>query len=178
MLRKILAFTYVILLIMAIYLIQIYVIDSRTLFGVKPNLILISVVTISLWYGLYIGSFYSLFIGILTDCIFGNTYGLFTVSYAVTGILVGFLNYNYRKENKVSLIYVTILATALFEIIQYLSYIFISNSLVNIFYLIKQIFLAALLNICISYILYGILYKITSYVDEELVNETPLQDLR
>ena len=55
-LKKILTFLYLILFFILIYVLQIFVIDGRTLFGVKPNLILISVIVISLWFGIYKGS--------------------------------------------------------------------------------------------------------------------------
>ncbi|MNP33535.1 rod shape-determining protein MreD [compost metagenome] len=178
MIRKLVAIISIIALVLIIFILQVYLIDSRTLFGVKPNLILVSIVAVSLWYGLYIGAFYSLIIGIIADSIFGNTFGLFTIGYSLTGSVIGFLNYNYRKENKISLIYVTILATAIFEVSEYISYIFVSNELLNIFYILKQIIVASLLNICIAYIIYGILYKITNFVDERLVSDTSFQSLR
>ncbi|MCX8074388.1 MAG: rod shape-determining protein MreD [Clostridia bacterium] len=178
MVRKLLAFLKVILVIICIYLIQIYVIDSRTLFGIKPNLVLVSVITISLWYGLYIGSFYSLIIGFLTDLIFLNSNGIFTISYTITGTLIGFFNYNYRRENRVALLYVTAFGILLFEFVEYTCYIFIASDFVNIFYFIKQVIISSLLNICMAYILYGILYKITKNISEGLSDEETLQELR
>ncbi len=164
--KKILAYIAVIVFVIAIYLVQLYIIDSKTLFGVKPNLLLILSVTVSLWYGLYVGSVFSFLTGFTLDLIFGNAYGLFTITYTIIGVIIGYINYNYRKENKVSLIYITIFATILFEIIESIFYLVITHTYINIFYILKQIIIASLLNICLAYVMYFLLYKLTSYVDK------------
>ena len=53
--RKALTIVYLLLFILIIFVFQMYIIDERELFGVKPNLILISVIVVSLWFGLYTG---------------------------------------------------------------------------------------------------------------------------
>ena len=95
--KKTLKVIYIAMIIVLIYVLQLFVINNHTLFGTKPNLILISVIVVSLWFGLYTGSIFSFLIGMLTDILFGNTYGVFTLSYTITGMVIGFLNYNYRN---------------------------------------------------------------------------------
>lgn len=175
--KKFLTYLFIVLLVIALYIIQIFVIDKGSLFGLKPNLLLISVVTISLWYGLYAGSIYSLIIGIITDLIFGSN-GQFTLCYSITGCIIGFLNYNYRKENKVALLYVISFATLIFETSQYVLYIFTTSSYINLFFLIKHVAIACLLNICIAYIIYGLLYKITEMLDDSIYAKVSYESLR
>ncbi len=164
--KKALKTIYIFLIIFVIYLIQLFVINNNTLFGVKPNLILICVIVVSLWFGLYTGSIFSFFIGILTDILYGNTYGIFTICYCVTGVIIGFLNYNYRKENKLSLVYVTIIAVSIFEFIEYISYSIILATYSSFFLLLKQIILSSILNIIIVYIVYELILKITKSFDD------------
>lgn len=168
--KKFLTIVYLIFLIMLIYLFQVLIINNNSLFGVKPNLILISCIVVSMWYGLYIGSFYSLLIGIITDLVFGNTLGLFTISYAITGTIVGLFNYNYRKENKTSLVYITIIGTAIFELVEYIFYLMVTSNYSSIFYLIRQITISSILNIVIVYIIYSLVVKIISYFDNRIYN--------
>lgn len=168
--KKILAGIYLVFLIILIYLFQVLIINNNNLFGAKPNLILISCIVVSMWYGLYVGSFYSLIIGIITDIVFGNSNFLFTVSYAITGVLIGFFNYNYRKENKVSLVYITIFGTAIFEIVEYIAYLMITSRYSSIFYLIKQVAVSSILNIVIVYIIYSLVIKIVNYFDDRIGN--------
>lgn len=68
--KKSITILYISLLVLAIYFIQLYVINPRTLFGIKPNLILILSIVISLWYGIYVGGISSFLLGIFTDIIF------------------------------------------------------------------------------------------------------------
>ncbi len=166
--KKTLTIVYLVLFLLFILLFQLFVIDKRELFGLKPNLILISVIVVSLWFGLYKGAIFSFFIGIITDMLFGNSMGLFTISYSITGALVGFFNYNYRKENKIALIYVTFMATALFEFIQYIIFFISTGNYTNILYLLYQIVVSSVLNIIIVYIVYSLLYKIISYFEDRL----------
>ena len=174
MLKKILTIIYIILLIALVFFLQFFVIDNRTLFGVKPNLILITVIVVSLWYGVYIGTFFSFIIGMCTDFLFGNTTGMFTVAYTLTGAITGLINYNYRKENKMSLVYVTLIFTAIFEFIQYIEYLLITHVYSNLFYFIKQVILSSILNTIIVFIIYGVVYKIVEKFESDLRRESTI----
>lgn len=168
MTKKLLRILCIVAVIALIYLIQLTIIDNNSLFGIKPNLILISVITVAVWYGMYRGSFYALIIGLITDFIFFNSKGIFTISYTVVGIVTGYLSTKYMRENKISLIYITIIATALFEVTQYFIYLIDMGINSSIFYLIfKQIIVSSLLNIVIVYILYEIFNKIIKNFDSD-----------
>lgn len=168
--KRFLTIIYIILLIILIYFFQVAIVDNNELFGIKPNLILISCIIVSLWYGLYIGAIYSFIIGIITDIIFGNTFGLFTISYVITGTLIGFFNTNYRKENKMSLVYVTVIATALFEFVEYIFYLMNTSTYSSLLYLLKQIAIGSILNIVIVYVLYSLVLKIVNYFEDRIRN--------
>jgi len=171
--KNILTIIYILFLILSIFLAQLYIINPRDLFGVKPNLILILSIVISLWYGVYVGGISSFFIGIFTDILFGsNGFGMFTIAYTIVGLLVGSLNSNYRKESKMSLVYVTVIATFTFELIQSISYLVRFDSSITIFYLLKQIIISSILNIVIVYIIYSIICKITEYIEDRIMQNS------
>ena len=138
--KKVLTIIYLIFFIVLIFTLQIMLIDGRTILGVKPNLILITVIVVSLWFGLYAGSFYGLIIGIITDFLFGNNIGMFTIVYSIIGALIGFFSYNYRKENKIALVYLTVIATAVFEFVQYIMYFVIVFGVYSLLYKILSFF--------------------------------------
>lgn len=152
-----------ILLFVIIFFTQLYIIDGKSLFGVKPNVILISIIVFTLFLGIYKGMIYSLFIGVLCDFIYGSNFGIFTISYIVVAIIIGIIENNYRKENKTTLIVMTFLGTACFEIIEYIVYSIMLSDMINIFFLVKQIFLASILNMVVVWILNGIVIKIAEY---------------
>lgn len=168
MAKKTLTVIYIILFIVLVYFLQLFVIDNKTLFGVKPNLILITVIVVSLWYGVYTGTFFALFIGAITDLIFGNTTGMFLVSYTITGAIAGLLQTSYRKENKLTLIYLTFIFTLIFEVIQYVEYLILTGNYSSIFYLIKQVLVSSVLNVIIVVIVYGVIYKIMEKFESNL----------
>lgn len=170
--KNILTIVYILSFILIVYLLQLYVINPRELFGVKPNLILILVIVISLWYGLYVGGISSLILGIFTDIVFGSNIGIFTISYTIVGCLIGLLNSNYRKESKMSLVYVSIIATFAFEIVQCICTIVVYSADINILYLIKQSIISSLLNIVIVYIVYSVIYTISEYIEDRLIQNT------
>lgn len=168
MLKKILTITSIVLFIIAILFFQLFVINNKSLFGVKPNLILICIIVVSLWYGVYKGTMISFITGVLCDILFGNTTGMFTIAYTITGAITGLINDNYRKENRMSLVYVTFIFTALFELIQYFEYLMITHIYTNIFYFLKQVILTSLLNTVIVFIVYGVIYKIITSFEDKL----------
>jgi rod shape-determining protein MreD len=169
MLKKSFSYFILLLVLICIFLFQIYVIDSRELFGIKPNIILISVIVMSLWYGLHAGSIYGFFVGVITDILFGNVFGIFTLSYTIVGCIVGYLNYNYRRESKVSLSYLTMFGTCVFEFIQYVIYLFLNSGSSNLFYLFVQILISSLLNVILAFILYGTFSKISEYAESNIL---------
>lgn len=170
MIKKIISYCILFLIFAGILMTQMYIIDSRNLFGIKPNIILISVIVVSLWYGLHVGSIYGLIVGIITDILFGNTFGIFTISYVLVGVIVGYLNYNYRKESKGSLCYLTIFGTCIFEFIQFIIYNFLSSSGFSLIYLIIQMLISSILNVAIAFILYGLFIKISNYAENNILD--------
>ena len=168
MLKKILTIIYIVLFITLIFFIQMFVINNRTLFGVKPNLILIIVIVVSLWFGMYKGTIFSFVIGLISDMLFGNTIGMFTIAYTITGIITGYINTSYRRENKMSLVYVTLIFTALFEFIQYFEYLLMTQTYSSFFFFLRQVIISSLLNTIIVFIIYGIIYKIVDKFESNL----------
>lgn len=152
-----------ILLFLVVLFTQIYIIGGKTLFGIKPNIILISTIVFASFVGLYKGTYYALFVGVLCDFIYGSNFGVFTLSYVVVAIIIGLIESNYRKENKTTLIIMTFLGTACFEVVQCLIYSIMLSDIMNIFFLIKQVIMASILNMVIVWILNGIVQKIAEY---------------
>ncbi len=174
MVKKCLTVIYIILFILLIFYLQLFVVDTRELFGIKPNLILITVIVVSLWYGTYTGTIFAFIIGFLCDLIFGSTTGMFTVAYTITGAITGFINYNYRKENKMSLVYVTLIFTGIFELIQYIEYLMITHVYSNFFFFLKQVIVSSILNTIIVFIIYGVVYKIVDKFESNLRKQSAI----
>lgn len=166
--KNILTFIYMIAFMLFIFILQLFVIDSRDLFGVKPNLILIATIVVSVWFDRNIGTGFGFLMGIITDLLFGSTFGGFTIAYTIVAAIIGVIHDKYMKDSKLSLIYITLMATSLFEIIQYIEYAAVYHVYSNVFYLIKQILVASLLNIAIVFVIYTLIYKVVGYFENRL----------
>ena len=164
--NKILFHMFLVLIFILVLFIQVFVISGNTLFGMKPNVLLISVIVFTTFLGLYKGSIYSLILGVFCDFLYGSSFGVFTISYTLVAIIIGIISNNYRTDSsKLALIIMTFIGTAIFEISQFIIYSFLNNGIYNIFHLILQIFLASILNIVIVFILNGIISKVAEHLE-------------
>ena len=159
------------LMFVILLFIQIYIIDIKNLFGVKPDILLIMVIVSSLWNNLKFSSICSLLIGIYLDILYRNEFGIYTLGFVLVSTIIGYINTNYKRDSKMTLIYITFLGTTIFEIYKYITYMIISNTAIGVMFLVKQIIISAILNMIISFILYNVFVKIhkSIYNDDEYV---------
>ncbi len=154
-----------ILFIIAVF-IQLFIFDNMQLFGVKPNLILICVIVVGLYTNIYSSTVFSFFAGIVVDLLFGGN-GMFTISYTIVGMLLGYINGDYMKENYLSIILITALSVTLFEVVQYVQSMIILSQYISFIFLIKQVILSILLNTVLVFIICFIFGKIVSLIDKK-----------
>jgi len=163
--NKILFSIFFILLFLVIFFLQIYIIGGKTLFGVKPNLLLISVIVFTSFWGIYKGTIYAFLIGIVCDFLYGSNFGFFTLSYVFVALVIGYFSNVYITNNKLTLIVATFIGTAIFEFVEYIIYSFLLFKVGSIFHLILQIFFASIINLVIVFILNGLVQKIAEYFE-------------
>lgn len=156
-----------IVLIFIIFIFQLFVFDNINLLGVKINLLLVFVIIISSWFGIIKGSIIGFIVGFIADIVFGSSTFMFTINYTIVGMLIGFLNINYTRDNKISVIYITLLAVIVFEILQYIHYIFLTGGFSNIIYFLKQIIFSSILNILIVYVIYCVIHKLKMILENK-----------
>ena len=76
------------LLIFSTFFIQINLFELISIFHIKPNMVIISIVSYSILRGDIEGAIFGFFLGLLQDVFFGNSIGL----YALFGTLLGFFS--------------------------------------------------------------------------------------
>lgn len=170
--KNILMILSIVSIVIVVFILQLFFINQKEIFGIRPNLILITCIVISLWYGVYIGGISSFLLGIMTNFLYGNNMAVYVIGYTLCGILIGSINTNYRKENKMTFVYVTVFATFLFEIVQYIGKMIMYNIDGNFWYLLKQSVISSLLNIVIVYILYYIIAKISEHMEDKIIRRS------
>lgn len=164
--QKVLKVIVTILLFIISLLIQLFIFNNMSLFGVKPNMLLISIIVVSLYNNIYFGTVYSFLLGFTVDLLYGGT-GVYTLSYTVIGMLLGLIGENYMRENYVSTVILTIFSVAAFEIVQYFKSMIIYSSYISIFFLLKQLILSILLNVVLVFIMCFTFGKLIEYIDRK-----------
>lgn len=158
----------ILLFIVAIF-IQLFVFNNITIFGVKPNLILITMVIVGMYTNIYAVACYSFFIGYVCDLLFGTS-GFCTIVYSMVGVLIGYISDNYMKENVFSAIILTAGSVTIFEIIEYIKTMAISSKYIGVMHLVGDLIISVLLNIAIASILAFVFGKINALVDKKQDN--------
>ena len=157
--EKVLKIIFSTIIVIISFVLQLFVLNNMNLFGVKPNLFLISIIVVCLNTDIYVSTLFSFLIGLIVDMLFGAG-GLFAISYTIIGMLLGYVNEDYMKENLLSISILTIISTTLFEFIQYIKSMIIISKYVSIFFFLKQLLLSILLNVIIVVIICFIFRKI------------------
>ena len=156
----------IILLFLISLIVQLFIFNNMELLGVKPNMLLISIIVVSLFTNIYSTTIYSFILGFIVDIIFGST-GMFTISYTAIGMLLGFIGENYMKENYLSIVLLTILSVTLFEVVQYVQTMIKISQYIGLIFLIKQLVISIMLNVVLVFIICFIFGKIIGYIDKK-----------
>lgn len=160
MMNKLLKITLTILLVLTVYIIQFLVIDSKSLFGIKPNLILVLCVGFSIYFGMIGGGIFSIITGIFLDLLYGTTgFGIYTFLYSVVGITVGKIKDNF-KENIFSAIYIMVISCIIFEVLQSLALLFSYKVQIGLFLFVSRTILYIILNSGFMAVIYSLINKI------------------
>ena len=115
---------FIFILILAL---QIAVINNFSIFGIKPNIIVIYLMMLAIKKGVYKTTFISLIVGIIFDFIYGNN-GMFTIMYTVFSVITSFLYEQFFKSKNASKDLFAISEVIIFEFIELLYYFICMSS--------------------------------------------------
>ena len=125
-----------------------------TIAGIKPNLFIILILCISLFAGIKVGIGYGLFYGIFLDVVLGKSIGIYTISLTLVAILGGYLDKNFSKDSRLTIMLMVIASTLIFEVASYILNIIILNINVEILNFIKILVIEIIYNSIITIIIY------------------------
>ncbi len=168
--KKILGWLIIFCMVIASMLLQSNVLNKIEIFGVRPNVLLVIVVTISLWYGLHIGTIFSMFLGIVADSWFNLQVGKYLIMFTFIAVMVGYYNKNYKKENIITLIYLVFNATIVYEILQGILNVIVIKQMFNLFVLLKVLVISIIFNVILASVMYYVIAYICNKV-EDLIAE-------
>lgn len=142
-----------------IYLLQVNFFSWFNLAGIKPNLFIILVLTIGLFSGKSIGTAFGIFFGISLDFFIGKSVGISGIMLGIIGFLGGYLDKNFSKDSRITIIVMITLSTVIYEIGSYILNYFINSVYIDIFSFIKILLIELIFNAIITIIIYPLIMK-------------------
>lgn len=149
-----------------LYFLQVNFFSWFTIAGISPNLFIILVLFLGLFAGKRVGLPMGIVLGILLDFFASRKIGISSIMLGIVGITAGVLDKNFQKDSRITIILMTILSTAIYEIGVYiLNYMIVSTS-IEILAFVKILLIEAIYNAILTIILYPILQKAGYYIEE------------
>ena len=156
--------TYIVFLV--IYFLQSNFFNWFTIAGVSPNLF----VMLILFLGLFAGSSFSmimgLIVGITLDFMSGRVLGISAIMFCLVGILSGYIDKNFSKESKLTIMIMVIGTTIFYEVGHYLFSVVILEMTPEIKKFVKILIIEVLYNSILTIILYKLILKVGYKMEE------------
>ncbi len=159
----------IVLILTAIF---IYILQSNffswfNIAGIMPNLFVIFVLFIGLFSNRTMGTVYGLVIGFVIDLVIGQRLGINMVSLGLIGLLSAVFDKNFSKDSRMTIMVMTVVATAIFEILSYiLNYVILATN-IEILNFIKILAIEIIFNLLLTIILYPLMRKFGYIIENE-----------
>lgn len=113
-------------------------------------------------YGLCFG----LCFGFMIDCLIGRNIGITSIMLSIVGLIGGYIDKNFSKDSRITVMMMVAITTIIFEIGQYIiQYFVLSYNTLEIIELIKMTVIEAIYNIIITIIIYPLIKKYGYYIE-------------
>ena len=150
-----------------VYILQANFFNWFNIAGVMPNLFVIFILFIGLFGSKTMGSIYGLMIGLLLDLVIGTKVGINMVCLGLIGFLATVFDKNFSKDSRMTIMVMTVVITAIFEVLSYLlNYVLVSIN-VEILNFIKILAIELVYNLILTIILYPLIQKFGYYIENE-----------
>ncbi len=135
--------------------------------GIMPNIFVIFILFIGLFSNRTMGTIYGLVVGLLLDLIIGTKVGINVIGLGLIGFLAAIFDKNFSKDSRITIMVMSVAATAIFEILSYfLSYVLIGTNL-EIINFVKILVIEIIFNLIITIIIYPLIQKSGYYIENE-----------
>lgn len=156
-----------ILMCFIIYFLQSNFFSWFTIAGIRPNLFIIYILFIGLFGNRMMWIIYGSILGVFLDLIFEETIGTNLIGFVLVGIIATFSNKNFSKDSRITIMFMVLISTIIFEMISYfISYVLYSIN-IEIFSFIRILLLEIIYNILITIIIYPLIQKFGYYIENE-----------
>jgi rod shape-determining protein MreD len=148
-------------------IIQSTVLNSLALFDVKPNMMLVFVISVALIRGEYEGAYIGFFAGLTQDLATGKIIGFYALIGLYIGLLVGIFNKRLYRENFLVIIFFTFSTTIVYELCVFFFGIYLNSGNGFLYALGNVILPETLYNIMISIFMYVFVMKLSDMFNDQ-----------
>ena len=129
---------------------QINFLNSIPLAGVTANIGIVLTAGLGLVSGRMLGGTAGFAYGLIMDVAFYSSLGVYTILYTSTGMIAGFLNNSFSKDNKISMVMLILFVTLIFETIFYLLHVFLQGFEFRVSVLFTVLILESVYNMLLA----------------------------
>ena len=165
--KKTLINVFLIITAIIIYYLQSNLFMWFNIAGVKPNLFVVLALFIGLFANRTMGLAYGVGMGALIDILIGKNIGICAVSLGIVGFLAAIFDKNFSKDSRMTIIFMVVGSTIIFETINYLLNYMILGINVEILNFIIILAIEVIYNIILTIILYSLIQKFGYYIENE-----------
>lgn len=125
-----------------------------------PNLFIILILFVGLFIGKKLGLILGLIFGIYLDLLLGKAIGISGIMLGIIGLICEYIDNNFSKDSRLTMILIVAGATFLYEIGIYLFQIIKWNVAIEFIPFIKILTIETFFNVLLTIILYPLIQKI------------------
>ncbi len=157
--KKALTIVLLFLTFFILYFLQIDFFNWFNIAGIMPNTFVILILFVGLFAGRTVGTLIGAICGIFLDLFIGKYIGPTAILLAIVGFLGGYLDKNFSKDSKLTIILMVIVTTIIYESLRYIINIYAFKLDVEIVAFIKILLIELFYQFLLTIILYPLIKK-------------------
>lgn len=173
--KKAIDIFFIILIFFIIYFLQSNFFTWFNIAGVMPNLFIVLIMLIGLFMKKKSGFIFGIIFGLLIDFFIGTRIGINAISLGIVGLCAERLDESFSKDNRITVMFLTLILTLLTEIIICVLQILFCKVSINILEFTKVIAIEMLYNAILIAIIYPIFLSFGSKIEDDFTNNSFLK---
>ena len=171
--KKVLITILFIIIFLIVYLLQSNLFSWFNLAGIRPNLFVIFILMIGLFAGESRGIIWGILFGITLDLFIGKSVGISGIMLGLIGFIGGYLDKNFSKDSRFTMMIMIIISTCLYEIGSFIFHYFVNEANIPVWIFIKSLIIENLFNVILTIIIYPSMIKL-GYKLEKVFKENKI----
>ncbi len=164
--KKFLSILLIIVSFLIIYFIQSNFFTWFTIANVKPNLFVIFILCIGLFAGKKLGLIFGIIFGFFIDVVIGRQIGISGIMLGLIGLLGEYLDKNFSKESRITIMLMIAASTAIYEIGGYIFNMIALDINVEILQFVRILIIEVIYNLLITIVIYPLIQKVGHALEE------------